>query len=409
MNAFDSISQLASVSQLWGAFPSVLTDFQLRDAADILIVAAVIYFVIIFIRQTRSFFIFNSVIFLVIIDFLSNVFNLTLTREIFEPLLAFFLFIFVIVFQSEIRRFFKWFAAGKMIELSEAPASNANIVTISKAVFDMAKKKIGALIVFPGEYPLDGLLEGGIALNGNISYPLIISIFDDTSPGHDGAMLIDHDMIEKFALHLPLAEDFKSTAVGTRHRAAVGITERTDALVVVVSEERGTVSIAEKGALRSVVDEADLISILNVYIKATSPAETYTSFWHYFFVRNLYSKIASLALACVLWFVFVFQTGTVQQQFNVPIEFRYLPKNLTVSDANVDSIEVTLSGNNHDISNLDPTTLKVVADLSGATQGEDSVTLDPNDFTVPQYLTVVDYLPKEVYVDVATTSATSTQ
>ena len=136
MNTFSSISQLASVSQLWAAFPSVFVNFQIKDAIDILIVAAVIYFVIIFIRQTRSFFIFNSVIFLIIIDALSNIFNLTLTRQIFEPLLAFFLFIFVIVFQREIRRFFKWFAAGKMIALSEAPASEENIATIAKAVFE---------------------------------------------------------------------------------------------------------------------------------------------------------------------------------------------------------------------------------------------------------------------------------
>ena len=408
MNPFSSITQLASVSQLWAAFPSVFTDFQAKDAADILIVAVVIYFVIIFIRQTRSYFIFNSVIFLIVIDFLSNAFNLTLTRQIFEPLLAFFLFIFVIVFQREIRRFFRWFAAGKMISLSEAPASSENIATIAKAVFDMAKKKIGALIVFPGEYPLEDLLDGGILLNGSISYPLIVSIFDATSPGHDGAMLIDHDKIERFALHLPLAEDFKSTAVGTRHRAAVGITERTDALVVVVSEERGVVSIAEGGSLRTIENETDLIATLNIYIKETSPAESY-SFWHYFFVRNVGSKVVSIGLAGILWFVFVFQTGVVQQQFSVPIEFRYLPKNLTVSDANVDTIEITLSGNNHDISTLDPSTLKVTADLSAATQGEDSIPLSTSDFTVPKYLTVVDFLPKEIRVDVATTSATSTQ
>lgn len=118
-------------------------------------------------------------------------------------------------------------------------------------------------------------------------------------------MLIENNKILRFGLHLPLAEDFKMTNVGTRHRAAVGITERIDALNIVVSEERGTVSVAEGGALRTVSNEADLIAILKVFIKETTPNEA-KSFWQYFVVRNVFMKIASFIIAFVLWLIFIF-------------------------------------------------------------------------------------------------------
>ena len=137
-----------------------------KDIFDILIVSICIYLVLIFIKQTKSKFIFIIVAGLFGLNFLAKEFDLGLTRNIFEPLLTFFIAIFIVVFQPEIRKFFKWISAGRRTSFAKAlslPEENAQ--TIVRASFDMAKQRIGAIIVLPGQYPLDDLIEGGFPLD----------------------------------------------------------------------------------------------------------------------------------------------------------------------------------------------------------------------------------------------------
>ena len=281
--------------------------FLVKDAIDILLVSLCIYLVLIFIKQTRSFFVFSSIVVLFGIDFLAKIFSLNLTHQLFQPLLTFFIAIFVLVFQPEIRKFFKWVASGRKMKFSNALVSDDSVQTIVRASFEMAKRKMGAIIVLPGEYPLDDLVEGGFPLEGKISFPLVLSIFDSTSPGHDGAVLVDGSIVKSFGLHLPLAREFSEfSRVGTRHRAAAGITERTDALAVVVSEERGEVSVAEGGILKKVNAPEELADILHKFLKYDLDKNTEHSFWYYFVAQNAGYKIISIILASILWFIFIF-------------------------------------------------------------------------------------------------------
>ena len=280
--------------------------FGIKDIVDIAIVTLAVYLVLIFIKQTRSFFIFGAIITVFGIDFFARFFSLTLTQQLFQPLLTFFVAIFVVVFQPEIRKFFKWFASGRRIAFSKMLLPDDSVQTLVRASFEMAKRKIGAIIVLPGDYPLDELVEGGFPLEGKISFPLILSIFDPTSPGHDGAVLVEGSVIKAFGLHLPLAREFSEFArVGTRHRAAAGITERTDALAIVVSEERGEVSIALAGKLEKVSAPETLGDIIHKFMKDEQTLETQHGFWHYFVSRNLGAKIASVVVAILLWIIFV--------------------------------------------------------------------------------------------------------
>src|SRR5437762_2188935 len=168
-------------SSLLQTLPGFFHNFHPRDFLDVIIVAFFIYVVLIFIKQTRSYFIFNTFLLLFVITYLSRTFDLALSRKLFEPLVAFFAIIFVVVFQREIRRFFKWFVISrdrlrrKVPELSTTTISEA----LTDALIYMAKKRIGALIILSGEYPLDGIVEGGFAVAGEVSMPLLLSIFDN--------------------------------------------------------------------------------------------------------------------------------------------------------------------------------------------------------------------------------------
>ncbi len=272
---------------------------------DIFIVSCFVYLLFVFIKQTRSYFIFYFIFGLFALNVLSIVFNLELTRKFLNPLLTFFFVIFAIVFQKEIRRFFRWLILSRghlekrMVNLEESLVSS-----LATALADMAKKRIGAIVVLSGEYPLDDIIEGGFDLDGEISIPLLLSIFDDSTPGHDGAVLIENGRIKKFGVHLPLAEEFKGfSTMGTRHRASSGITERTDALAIVVSEERGTISIAQNGTLHAVPDKAALEKIINKFMNVEKPKEKTLN---RFISNDTLLKVLAVIIAVFLWFIFVY-------------------------------------------------------------------------------------------------------
>lgn len=288
------------------AAPVALTSFSWSDAVDIIIAAFFIYVILVFIKQTRSYFIFNTLAIFLLVSFIARELNLGLTIRLFQPILTFFLIIFVIVFQREIRRFFRWFTLSRQT-LSRTAANLSSEISgiIVHAVQDMAKVKMGALIVLSGDHPLDDSIEGGFALDGKISSPLILSIFDHTTPGHDGAMIIEGKRIKKFGVHLPLAEDFKGfTTMGTRHRAAIGVSERTDALAIVVSEERGTISVAENGYIRGLQNAGELDDVIKRFLKETAEEDQEApNIWKYMLVHNFYLKVIAIGAALVLWVV----------------------------------------------------------------------------------------------------------
>ena len=280
----------------------------IREIIDIIVSAFFIYVVLLFIQQTRSYLILNSFLFLIAVSYISAVFGLRLTQVLFEPLLAFFVIIFVVVFQKEIRRFFRWLSLpGKSQHIGKATNQTEEISAyIVRAVSEMAKDKNGALIVLTGNSPIDDIVEGGFDLDGKISTPLLLSIFDPHTPGHDGAVLIEDHRIKKFGLHLPLAEDFKGfNTMGTRHRAALGITERSDALTIVVSEERGTISVAESGILRTLSDPDDLLPIVRSFLHEDAKEDK--SLLNYLVVSNFGSKVLSLGIASLLWLLLFYK------------------------------------------------------------------------------------------------------
>ena len=370
-----------------------------KDMIDVLIITVCIYFVLVFIKQTRSFFILGAFGGLLLLNFIAQTFDLALTRQLVSPLLTLFIAIFVIVFQPEIRKFFKWISSGRITSFKKTSSVPENSVqTIVRAVFKMAEQKVGAILVFPGEYPLDDLLEGGFPLNGDITASIMLSIFDSSSPGHDGAILIEGSQIKSFGLHLPLAREFTEyRRVGTRHRAGAGITERSDALAIIVSEERGEVSVSKKGSLTKVATADELADILAKFAgeEAKTKPKKRNAFMQFFY-KNQILKIASVLLGLTFWFVMVYEAGVVKISFTTPIEYRYVNSNMVITNSFPDSINVTVTGNNNDISNMKKDDIKVIVDASKFIVGDNIVLIEAKNIQTPSYIELSNFTPKTV-------------
>jgi hypothetical protein len=183
---------------------------------------------------------------------------------------------------------------------------------IAETAGNLAKKRIGALIVIAGSDPLGRHLTGGVALDGRLSEPLLASIFDPHSMGHDGAVVIKNGRVALFGCHLPLSVNIAQHGnIGLRHTAALGLTERSDALCIVVSEERGTISVADRETLTVVPGASTLNEILERYYIRYRPAPRKRPLWGWL-RENTKEKVIALVLACMLWVAFGYQRDIVR-------------------------------------------------------------------------------------------------
>lgn len=390
------LKTLASVQDL----PIIVSTISGREIIDILLVSLAIYVVLIFVKQTKSYFVLSVTLFLLALNFFSQNLNLTLTRSILQPLSTLTFIIIAIVFQREIRRFFRWVTTGQQHLFSRTHTISRGVsAEIAESLLYMAEKRIGAIFVFPGKQEIDDIVEGGQNLNGSITKELLLSIFDTSSPGHDGAVIIEQDMIKMFGVHLPLARNYNFRKAGTRHRAAAGITEDTDSIAIVVSEERGTISLAKNGTIERIKDEAALRTLLK---KLTGEAENIQKgFWRYFILNNPKTKVIAVTLSFCLWAVLVMQTGVVKKEFAIPLSFQLLPTQYQIDPKiGKTQINVVLQGRSRDITSFDGAKLEIKIDAKNFATGTIPIEITEDMISVPSYLSVIDIETKEIDVKI---------
>ncbi len=249
------------------ALKSVFTNYQLFfDTLDIIIVSFIIYGVLLLIKGTRAAYMLFGLIIVILLWRFSEVFELNTLHWMMNNFFGSLLLIIVVVFQNDIRRALTQLGKPRFLTSSSSFEKMQDLEELIKTIVSLANKKIGALVVLERNANIDEYVEKGLPVNANISKELITSIFLPVSPIHDGAILIQKGKITQAGCFLPLTINPSiSPMVGTRHRAAIGITEETDAVVIVVSEERGTISIAEGGELVEDLDTGALRRILQKY------------------------------------------------------------------------------------------------------------------------------------------------
>lgn len=237
----------------------------IKDIIDVLAVTYIIYHLILLVRGTGAIQLLKGIFVLVLIWALSTWFDLYTLKWLMNQLFTFGVVAVFIIFQPELRRGLVQLGRGKLFSRSTADEEEfgKTVSHIIKAVNYLSRRKIGALIVFEREIGLNEYVESGIPMQSMISSELLINIFIPNTPLHDGAVIIQGTRITAAACYLPLSENpFISKELGTRHRAAIGISEVGDAMAIVVSEETGQISLAQDGQVVRDINEESLISKL---------------------------------------------------------------------------------------------------------------------------------------------------
>jgi diadenylate cyclase len=225
------------------------------DVVDILIVAFIVYELLQFIRGTHAVQIALGGLVLVVLYWASVLFNLQTVNWLLRTFLPFLVFGIIVVFQAEIRKGLAHLGRAPFLGGAARRRLEEIVDEIVLAVTSLASEQTGAIIVLEREMGLRSYIETGIALDAVVTYDLLVSIFHPATPLHDGAVVIQGNRVAAAACFLPLTVNPElSRTLGSRHRAAIGLSEDTDAVAIVVSEESGTVSVVEGGRIRRGLD-----------------------------------------------------------------------------------------------------------------------------------------------------------
>lgn len=262
MNFWDSLISF------WEKISSVFLSFRVPDILDIILVAFVLYNILKLVRETRAIQLLKGLALLGVLYFVILTLNMQASSYVFQRLFNDIIIVLIILFQPEIRHAIEsvgrskltslnmsFFGKSSEIEKREELMKKA-IVEVCRAIADMSEKKIGAIIVFERETLLGDVISTGTMVDAQITKELIGNIFYPKSPLHDGASILRGDRLLAAGCILPLTQDNKiSRELGTRHRSGIGVTEQSDAVVAIVSEETGAISFAQKGMLvRGITD-----------------------------------------------------------------------------------------------------------------------------------------------------------
>lgn len=298
----------------------------------------------------------------------------------------------LIIFQPEIRRMLERFLSfyrsrrgGKDLMLPEI---------IDRALFDLAERRWGALVVFPGEVSIQQWVTGGTDLDALPGGSVLLSLFDPNSPGHDGAVVIEGNRIQRFGAHLPLSQTKRlSSEYGTRHHAAMGLSERTDALVFAVSEERGEVSAFRDGRLHKMKARGEAAELLLQFFEHREPLAAGRK------TRKnlLYTSgeiVASLCLAALMWIAFIQPKTEIREMlFTVPIEYQGATKNMTLAGKQTEA-KLRLEGPLSVLRGIDLSQLRVQVDLSSLSAGTHRIELADADIMFPNNLKLTEVQPE---------------
>lgn len=263
---------MSAIGDFFNKILSVFSTFGISDALDILFVAVIIYGCIRIIRETRAMQLAKGILLLLVMYGIVNLLHMEASSFIFKSIFSNILLLAAILFSPELRNILEQVgkgATGKSLKTIIHPGVAIDVAEIGdcieatcEACSDMSDQHVGALIVFENETMLGDIIASGTELHAKASRQLIENVFFPKSPLHDGALVIRDGRLYAAGCILPLTKKSVSSALGTRHRAGIGLTEQSDAVVVIVSEETGAISVAMGGVLSHDVSDGDLRDIL---------------------------------------------------------------------------------------------------------------------------------------------------
>jgi DNA integrity scanning protein DisA with diadenylate cyclase activity len=329
-----------------------------------------------------------------------------MTSAVLRAFFAVFVIALVVIFQEELRQLFEqiaqWGLARTLARNKPRlrPLPRVEVEILAGTLFDLAQSRIGALVVLVGHDPIERHVDGGVRVEGHVSEALLHSIFDPHSMGHDGAVVVARGKIERLGVRLPLTRDSDALGSrGTRHAAALGLSERTDAICLVVSEERGVVSVARGGRLETMRDKDQLHQVVESFCQAIIPQAENRSTWGVL-THNLRQKAAALGMAAVFWFVLAYRAEVVGKYFTVTVEAPPTVEGLAAIQLSPSAVEVMVSGPRRMMNDLQARDIKLTLGMTNLNRGFQLLPISESQFSLPAGLELTDLRPRQVFVNI---------
>ncbi len=367
---------------------NILYSLRWQDAVDIILNSYILFRLYMLFRGTNVFRVITGIAVLWFFQRVAFSLGLIVTSWVMQGITAVAALVIIIVFRNEIRSVLQAKNLKAILWDSPRRSTNTPIEILVEAVMDMARSNCGALIVLPGKEDLIDFVRNGIPWHGLISKEMITSIFWPDNPVHDGAAIIEGHQVTEVGVILPLSQreslpslynDGLPSFYGTRHRAAVGLAEATDALVIVVSEERGEVAVARNGQIKKVSGKAELTGILQEHVGISTKERKYPR------REKLEIGVAALAaflLITAVWFSFSQGQDTLINM-EVPIEYVKRDPAMEILDTSVNAVNLQVGGAGALIKSIRPDQVRVRLDLSKAVAGRNTFVVNQDNITLP--------------------------
>ncbi len=350
---------------------AIIANLRLRDVIDILFLTLLAYHLYLWFRGTKALKALVGLLILGVVFTIARTWGLFLTTWMFQILWQVLVILLIILFQSEIRQALERVNPLQMIGLRKASKPERWIPGFTQGIFTLAQRKIGALIVFERGDRVEEFVTEGQPLEGDPSPELLLSIFQRESPLHDGAMLIKDGRVTEVACYLPLSPDEGLPKKwGTRHRAALGLSERCDAWVIVVSEERGEVSLAREKEIVHVGNHQELSHVMTEALVNRGPAKVpWQGRIRSLILNRWRAKLSTLFLVSVLWLLFAGQQD-FERSFPILLEVQNVPSKMVIIEPLKPEVRITIRGLRKDASTLSNKNVLAEVDLSMASLGK---------------------------------------
>jgi len=366
-----------------------------QDIFDILLNSYILFRLYVLFRGTSVIRMLVAVSALWVLERMASSIGLIVTSWAIQGIIALAALIIIIVFRNEIASVFKARSITSFFWGSPRRQIQTPIEIIAESAFELARHNLGALLVLPLKKGIEDVVHGGVNWQGKLSSEMLLSIFWKGTPVHDGAVIIQGDQVVETAAILPLStSNTLPSHFGTRHRAAAGLTEQTDAMVIVVSEERGEVTVFKDEQVISVKDAAELLAVLQKYagtVSATNGA------------RNQVIELTLAAMICLagvtgIWFSFARGYETLAT-LEIPLEFINRDPKMEIISASASTVKLQISGSGSLIRAVRPDQVKAKLNLANAVAGNNQVPITRDGIVLPPGIELKKLEPQELEVN----------
>lgn len=375
---------------------SFIFSIRWQDFLDIAISSYILFRLYVLFRGTNVFRVIAGIALLWFFQRISVTLGLIVTSWAMQGIIALAAIIIIIVFRNEIRSVLQAKNLRAILWGFPGGETKTPIEIIVESIYDLSRKGIGALLVFPAKENLEDVLQSGIPLNGLVSKEMITSIFWHGNPVHDGAAVISGNKIVEVGAILPLSHrDDLPSHYGTRHRAAAGLAEATDALAVIVSEERGSVLSAKGSEISEAQSKAELARILQEHVGIAAESSDNNSRKK---TEIAVAAVASVLIVSGLWISFSRGQETLID-LEIPVEYTGRDPGMEIIDTSVNTVRLQLGGSGALIKSAGPEQVKVALDLGNAVVGSNTYTITNDNITLPPGVYLKSVMPSVVDVN----------